>query len=90
MDATAQSLQHIIRNMQLLEMVRAASLRTPEVREDLAGYWENEEREGQWAREDKHVQKEAEHFGLGILKGGPLRERAQAIADGLVEGVRRP
>ncbi|KAH7105206.1 hypothetical protein BKA62DRAFT_441437 [Auriculariales sp. MPI-PUGE-AT-0066] len=90
MDMTAQSLQHIIRNMQLLEMVRAASLRTPDVREDLTGYWENEEQEGQWARANGEVQKEAQMLNMGFTEGGPLRERAEQLAAGLVESVRRP
>ncbi|KZV79857.1 hypothetical protein EXIGLDRAFT_631221 [Exidia glandulosa HHB12029] len=88
-EGTKRALDSIIRNMQMLEMNRAATLRTDEFREQLNDYWHKEQEEGEWVRNDEEVQQEADKVEMGIGPDGKLRQTAQVVAQNLIENIRR-
>ncbi|EJD54844.1 hypothetical protein AURDEDRAFT_110298 [Auricularia subglabra TFB-10046 SS5] len=75
--ATTQSLNHIIRNSQMLELNRAAALRTPLLREQLTDHWAGEQQAGDWARNDPAVRAEAEKVDMSV---DVLRDKARGVA----------
>lgn len=90
LEGTKHSLDRIISNLQMLEMYRAATLRTPELRDQLADYWQKEQLEGELVRSDEEVQREADKVEMGIGPDGKLRQTAQLVAENLITKLTAP
>ncbi|KAJ7154650.1 hypothetical protein C8R46DRAFT_1356673 [Mycena filopes] len=68
--ATVRVTEQALARVQLLHMLRGATMRVPLLRERAAAWWSAEAQEGAWVREDAGVQELARKLNLGFDDNG--------------------
>lgn len=83
---TLHSFESTLASLQLLEHVRAASMRDESLRANVGEFWENEARQGEHARTDEELVQEASRMGMGYAGGGDtkLAEGAKAAVESMI------
>jgi hypothetical protein len=72
--------------MRVLDYVHGAALRDPILRTNTREWWERQEQESQWVREDARMLDESERMGMGTSRG----DGSGAVGDGsLMSDVKR-